>query len=73
MSTYMLFNMPPWSGWQFLHDTEYEISKIEFVYQKKHLQSIKELSYCIKIEKFLCDRYFYRIRAVDQPAAWNFY
>lgn len=43
MSTYMLFNMPPWSGWQFLHDTEYEISKIEFVYQKKHLQSIKEL------------------------------
>lgn len=44
--------MPPWSGWDFLHNTEYEISKIKFVYQKKHLSSIGELiqacSDCIK-------------------------
>ena len=55
MSTYMLFNMPPWSGWKFLHDTENEISKIEFIYQEKHLMSMKELvracNECIKKSK----------------------
>lgn len=55
MSTYMLFNMPPWSGWKFLHDSEYEISKINFIYQKKHLLSIGALvqacEECIKETK----------------------